>query len=320
LRPTYLCTAPVYAGLLTLASLVFACGGTEPPPATSGDESPAFPAYGDDASSLECMKEGQTKTCSCASGSGTGTRTCKKNKFSACDCSGGSTKDASRPASRQPQCKAGYYIGNFMGKYRPGAFGFGVAPSGFEVDIAGGKSFFDDTLPPLAFTLSSESETIGEFSTFTVGGGCMQGLATAVFVTQSPFVAKLTGNLDCATGKFDGRLEGYYTLIGIPGADFSFTGPLSSQFELADDSLKDGVWSVKEPPLDSGEAAGGGEGTWDAKWTADEAPDTGKPNPCDDVGPGGVHGPGLGLVDAGGGGTALKPDAAVSTLDAGTNP
>jgi hypothetical protein len=270
--------------------LLFAACGEETPPVSSGDDN----ATGDDdngsktdASSM-CMTPGGTHTCTCSNGK-LGTKTCSKSgTYGSCNCS--ANTDGGKPQTGKQLCKAGYYTGNFMGKYRPGAFGFGIFPSGFEVDIAGGKSFFDQSLPPLAFSLTEQLEGSGEFKTFTVGGGCMQGLATAVVVTQSPFVAKLTGDLNCETGEFSGMLEGYYTLIGIPYADFSFSGPLTAQFNFDDSSLEDGMWSVREPPAANGDPAGGGEGTWNAQWTADMAPMLAK-DPCAEIGPGGSHAP-----------------------------
>jgi hypothetical protein len=290
LRPTYSSTTCLRAGFFTLGLLFAACGESDSPPLSTDNMS----ANADDEDGpkkdgglKECTTEGKKTACTCASGK-TGTQTCKSGKLGVCAC-GGSVVSDGGPRVITNKCKAGYYTGNFKGKYRPGAFGFGIFPSGFEVDIEGGKSFFDDSLPPLAFSLTQELSGSGEFQTFTVGGGCMQGLATAVVVTQSPFVAKLDGSLDCGTGVFEGKLTGYYTLIGIPGADFSFTGPLTAEFNFDQATLDNGEWSVEEPPAANGQAAGGGEGTWDAKWTQDVAPDTGKPSPCDDIGPNGEH-------------------------------
>lgn len=300
MRPSYLFSSLVVpAGFLGLALFASACGDDSNGAVTSGSDM-ATPDDDDDSGAKECTAEGQSKTCTCNSG-GTGTKVCKNGKYSSCLCSG-TKNDAGKNQPKPQQCKPGYYVGNFDGKYRPGIFGFGFLESGFEVDIAGGKSFFDDSLAPLSFELSEEYKNPGsEFSTFTVGGGCMQGLATAVAITQSPFVARLTGNLDCETGMFEGRLEGYYTLIGIPGADFSFSGPLTAQFNLANESLDDGAWSVEEPINASGKPAGGGNGTWNAMWNAEMAPKRDK-NPCDDIE---MHGAGS------------KPDAGVIVVDAG---
>jgi hypothetical protein len=310
LRPTYSSTACLRAGILTLGLLFAACGG-ETPEVTSDEDNPATADDDDgpkkDGGVIECTNEGKSSACKCASGK-TGTHKCTDGKFSVCACGGTGTTDGGKPMVAN-KCKAGYYTGNFKGKYRPGAFGFGIFGSGFEVDIEGGKSFFDDTLPPLAFSLSQELSGSGEFQTFKVGGGCMQGLATAVVVTQSPFVAKLDGELNCSTGVFEGTLTGYYTLIGIPGADFSFKGPLTAEFNFEAATLDNGEWMVEEPPAANGDPAGGGEGTWDAMWTQDTAPMLSAKNPCDEIGPNGEHTPVTGTP-------APTADAGVTTTDA----
>lgn len=320
---TYLRTAFHAASALTLMVATSACGGNEPTNASDEDSASGEVGATDDDDSnsesagSECSREGATTSCTC-SGGDDGTRTCRKGKYSACVCS---ERDSGPRTSNEPLCKAGYYTGSFKGKYRPGAFGFGLFPSGFEVDIEGGKSFFDDSLPPLAFTLTEEaSGPAGEFATFTVGGGCMQGLATAVLITQSPFVAKLTGNLDCATGEFVGELEGYYTLIGIPGADFTFRGPLTAKFDLQQVALDEGAWMVNEPASLSGEPQGGGNGTWDAKYTSPQAPKR-DVDPCSKI----ISGGDGGVTMIGPGAPTSTSDAAVGTddssgetLDAGT--
>jgi hypothetical protein len=243
-------------------------GGGKPPPKDSGV--------------IACTKEGETKACTCGAGK-YGERTCKKSVYSECDCSASPSRDGGpKPGPTEALCKPGYFTGNFKGKYRPGAFGGGILPSGFEVDIEGGMALFGSNRPPLSFTLEEELSGGGEFQTFTVKGGCMQGMAKAFFITENPFVAKLTGSLDCETGEFVGALDGYYTLLNLPGANFYFRGPLTAQFELADESLKNGEWMVEEPPALSGDAAGGGQGSWDSKWTAAKGPEF-EIDPCETV-------------------------------------
>ncbi len=281
-----------------LSSMLAGCGDdgetapTDKEPSTTDDDDAGTGKM--DAGANSCTTEGKTASCTCASGR-TGTHTCKNGAYGLCACGGASDAGAVFTA---PKCKAGYYTGNFMGSYRPGAFGLGLFGSNFQVDISGGKSFFDDTLPPLAFTLSEEYGGTGEFQTYKVGGGCLQGLATAVVITQSPFVARLTGDLNCKTGEFTGKLEGYYTLIGIPGADYSFSGPVSGSFNL-DTAKGDGDWMVSEPNALDGTPQGGGEGVWNATWQQADTPMLAAYDPCWDVGPGGAHMPGAGAPDAG---------------------
>ncbi len=316
MRPTYSTLASVRAGLFTLGLLFSACGSSDDGSITNSSENSTTDDDDDkpstaDAGANACTNEGKTSTCTCSNGK-SGTKTCKNSKYGSCVCTS-STGDAGKPSTGKSMCKAGYYTGHFSGKYRPGAFGFGFFASSFEVDIMGGKSFFDDSLPPLAFTLTEDYGGTGEFQTFKVGGGCMQGIANAVVVTQSPFVARLEGNLNCSTGEFEGTLTGYYTLIGIPGADFSFKGPLTAQFNTASQSLDDGNWMVSEPPAADGNPAGGGEGTWDAQWTSEDSPVFAN-DPCKDVGPNGEHRP---LTNDAG--VLLPQDAGTTTAgDAGT--
>jgi hypothetical protein len=186
--------------------------------------------------------------------------------YQACKC-------APQVVTVQTLCKAGFYSGQFTGKYKPGAFGFGVIGSFIEVDIMGAGA---NGYPALSFTLDAKQQGGGEFSSFTVKNGCMVGSANA-YGTNNPFVALITGDLDCKTGKFSGTLTGRYDLLGL-GLKFEFTGPLDSQFEAPQSRLKDGVWNVKEPPALDGTAAGGGGGTWSAIWESD-APPSGA-DPC----------------------------------------
>lgn len=237
--------------------------------------------------SAEC-REGAVRSCRC--GAAEGSALCRRAAWSACECAtkdGGSVDASKRPT--KPACKVGYYEGAFSGRYRPGLFGLGVLGSGLPFDITGGPML---TRPGLSFTLEETSTgPAGEFSTFTVGNGCMTGIAKAVG-TDNPFVAKITGDLDCATGHFVGILDGYYTLLNVPGANFKFSGPITAQFDVEQLLLRDGAWSVMEPPALNGDPAGGGDGTWSAAYKA--AKPTGD-NPCRDVPAGDA-----GVADGGG--------------------
>ena len=237
----------------------------------------------------ECSAEGSTRACSCTNG-GAGRKTCKNGAYGSCtSCVSASDDAGPRPASSEPQCKAGYYTGEFTGKYKPGAFGLGIGESLLEVDIMGEMS---NGRPALAMTLEENASNAGgEFYTFTVGNGCMTGVAKAVG-TNNPFVARLTGDLDCNTGQFVGTLEGRYTLLDLMGLEFKFKGPLTAKFDVPSSSLKEGAWTVDEPPALTGDRAGGGEGSWGAKFTSDMAPDSGV-DPC------AVLEPSTGPADAG---------------------
>lgn len=237
------------------------------------------------------------RACSCAKGEGV--KVCADGRYGACQCEEEpEPEDApvdADSAPRKPACRAGYYVGEFTGSYRPGLFGFGILGSGIPVDIAGGAM---GTRPALAFTLEENAVgPAGEFSTFTVGNGCMTGVAKAVG-TDNPFVAKLTGDLDCETGKLVGQLEGYYTLLNFPGANFKFSGPFTGQFDREQSRLRDGMWSVMEPPALNGDPAGGGDGSWSAIYEAAEPP-AGADDPCKDIVPSSAADAGAAGGDAG---------------------
>ncbi len=227
-------------------------------------------------------KEGSRRDCRCDSSSGQAT--CAGGSYGACECTADheTMQDAGAGAPRKPQpyapmCKPGYYTGGFTGMYSPGLVGLGILNAGIDVDVMGAD---DAGVPSLALTLEESSSGAGEFVTYSVEGGCMSGLAEAGG-TQTPFVARLTGDLDCSTGKFNGQLNGYYTFVGVPGFDFQFTGPFIGQFSPATTAL-DGTWMIMEPPALDGEPAGGGQGTWHATLQSASAPDGGE-DPCKDI-------------------------------------
>ena len=221
-----------------------------------------------DATVAECttVDEGSARACTCTGGAA-GRQICFGGKYTGCECAtipdGGGT-----PGGGGALCSAGYYTGDFDGKYKPGAFGFGIFMGFLEFEILGAAV---GGVPALSFTLEKSSTgTGGEFETYTVKNGCMLGSAKAAG-TDNPFVARLTGNLDCQTGIFDGTITGNYDFIQS-GVKFQFTGPLSAQYQNPQKRLKDGIWNVKEPPALDGTAAGGGGGMWDAIWEAESAP------------------------------------------------
>jgi hypothetical protein len=211
----------------------------------------------------ECdiYNEGTTRACTC--GTMSGTQACINGVYQPCRCLTVSDAGASGP----DLCKAGFYTGEFTGKYKPGAFGLGLFMSFFEVEIMG-KS--NGTYPALSFTLQEKKEGGGEFYSSSVENGCMVGSASALG-TDSPFVARINGSVNCKTGEFTGSITGTYDLVGAP-LPFDFTGPLSANFELPQARLNNGVWNVKEPASLSGEASGGGGGTWSAIWDKPAAP------------------------------------------------
>lgn len=189
----------------------------------------------------------------------------------------GISNDPDIPSSGQALCKAGFYSGEFTGKYKPGVFGLGVIEGPLEFDVQGASS---NGYPALSFTLARYEEGGGigdEFATYGVQDGCMVGSAS-VNGTDSPFVGRFDGTLDCKTGAFSGTITGRYDLVGLGLLSYDFTGPATGRFQLPQAQITGGVWNVKEPDALLGGAAGGGGGDWSAIWKSD-APPEGK-DPC----------------------------------------
>jgi hypothetical protein len=213
--------------------------------------------------------EGSRVRCTCE-GARVGTQLCRRGAYGSCACA----------SEGELACRAGYYVGEFSGSYRPGFFGFGVGGSGLPFDIAGGPG---GGRPGLSLTLVEVPTGAGEFATYRVGNGCMVGNSKAVG-TNNPFVANFTGDLDCLTGEFKGELEGYYTLLSVPGANFRFGGEIQARFEIEEARLNDGIWDVTEPDALNGDPAGGGKGTWSARFQGENGP---ADDPCKVLAPDG---------------------------------
>jgi len=245
----------------------FASGCGAPPSPTPDSGAP--PDAGRECSVFE---EGSTRACTC-SGGAVGTQACLNGKYQACKCtSSGAGGGGGTTPGHQLMCKAGFYSGEFSGLYRPGVFGLGIvgSPVSFKVEGAGAGGY-----PAFSFTLlaseSGSSSGIDEFGTYTVKDGCMIGSAK-VDGTNSPFVGRISGGLDCDTGEFKGAITGQYDLVGIKLLKYSFAGTATSQFQVAQASLTDGLWNVLEPNSLFGQPAGGGGGTWSAIWVSDTPP------------------------------------------------
>jgi hypothetical protein len=172
------------------------------------------------------------------------------------------------------ECKAGHYIGEFMGTYRSAAWGNGEDVNALMV------ASIDD---PIAMTVGLEFwlEESGvecqpgeEFcGGYTINGGKMRGNANA-FGLAVPFDIDLTGDLDCNTGEFRGQLSnGSYLVFGY--AKYTFAGTIIADYDSANSSFVNGEWDVMEDAMPNQPwppgANIGGEGTWSAHW-ADNSP------------------------------------------------
>lgn len=279
--------------LLVLASS--GCGAPQSPTIDSG----APPDAGRECSVFE---EGKSRECTC-SGGAVGTQACLSGKYQPCKCSSSSSDSGSGTTTpgQKLMCKAGFYSGEFSGLYKPGVFGLGIIGSLVEFKVEGSGA---GDYPALSFTLLANQSGGGtdEFGTYSVKNGCMIGSAK-VKDTNTPFIGRINGELDCKTGAFKGTITGQYDLEGLQLLKYDFSGTATSQFQFAQASLTDGLWNVVEPNALLGEPAGGGGGTWSAIWER-ETPPAGQ-DPCSaafsgsDAGTAGAGAADAGTADAG---------------------
>lgn len=278
---------PVQAKATTRrAAFVVACGllaaaGCSDAPAQTGQAANNGPVIRNDG---ECGTQNLTASCTCPDkGNIPGRQICLFSVWSACDCIeaalqaggagvtstdtdaavGGGTAVASDPAgnssatrfewSRTPfalgSCKAGHYVGDFMGEYRSSVvFGFPVMVSG-EPGA--------DGAPGLEFWLE---KTPGSGEIFSVNGGKLRGTANGEY----PFTGDLTGTLDCATKKYVGRIENGVYLVG--GLMYTFEGDVTADYDKLQNLFIGGKWLLVEPA--TGNPFIGGELDWSAAWSA----------------------------------------------------
>jgi hypothetical protein len=136
-------------------------------------------------------------------------------------------------------------------------------------------------MPGFEFWLETVDKPCQPGSEFCAGaevkGGKLRGFATPFTDVNSPmdgsnpfqfsvrFEIDLTGELDCSTGTFRGKLEnGCYDVLSTL---FRFSGNISSSYQFSKSAFTQGSWDVKEMPLDATAAPNpdiGGSGTWDA--------------------------------------------------------
>jgi hypothetical protein len=241
---------------LCAACLCCACG-REPESVSTGD--PGATAAGADAGSLVAgatCTAGQSEACTCLpTGSSTpvpGMRSCSGGTWLDCSCGSAPT-----PTTVQEDCLAGRYEGTFSGLYSSG-FAGGIPIPVIAFDFA--------DKPGLAFTLLRSGDSgDSEFATYTVSDGYMEGEADDLF----PIKGVITGTLDCKTRRFNGELDGSYSILLPLGVnEGKFKGPVTGEYDVATHSFKFGTWKVKEGEdvtLDIVSEAGG-EGDWEASY------------------------------------------------------
>jgi hypothetical protein len=233
---------------------------------------------GDTADDGECTEDNQGDVMDCNCGGMSGSSICVDGEWSKCECD--EPMEDTTPTGMR--CKAGYYTGSFHGMWRPGAFDLGSGITLINVDI---DAKMTDKGPGLALTLEAkEDNSGGEFATFEVKNGCVTGTATAIGgIDSHPFVATLTGELNCETGDFTGNMDGVYSLFDTGTlSQWYFTGdfgkdgpktPLTGHFYSDKEAIEDGTWDLREKQTKVDELPGaGGEGVWNAKWTSEESP------------------------------------------------
>jgi len=180
-------------------------------------------------------------------------------------------------------CKAGHYIGKFVGDYRSAAWFEGAELIMFATADFDGKPGFE-------FWLESVEQPCMPGQEFCPGavvkGGKLRGNVTPFEDSSDPnttgglgfsvrFEIDLTGELDCNTGMFRGRLEnGCYDILSVL---HRFDGTITGDYVLSTSAFTGGAWQVAEQLM-----AGtmpttmlGGAGEWSADFADDSAAPTG---------------------------------------------
>lgn len=267
--------------VVCLLALLSASCGEEAEPVSAAVE----PTLTYDAGGGGDCTAGQSRSCTCPNEpTKMGSQTCYNGYWLNCDCY------AAPPPGVvvQGECWPGRYVGNFIGLYYSGFAFAGIPIPVTGVDLSGA--------PPLVLQLEENTASGGsvEFPTYSVSEGYIKGTADGIF----PFEAKLTGSLDCATKKFVGEMDGWYSLLLESGIDLNkgyFKGPITGTYDGATHSFTFGKWDVLEfkngnpvPGYGLVLTKLGGNGTWDAKHES-TVPASMKPSAADagaaDAGP-----------------------------------
>lgn len=179
-------------------------------------------------------------------------------------------------------CRAGHYLGSFMGDYISGAWieGETIVFATSDVD---GKPGFEFWLESMDQECPPDLEFCPEA---VVKGGKLRGNVIPFSDPEDPstegglgfsvrFEIDLTGELDCRTGTFRGRLEnGCYDILSTL---YRFAGTIDGDYSRTANEFTNGVWHVDELLMPGAMPATplGGGGTWSAKYADDATPPTG---------------------------------------------
>ncbi|MFC1641703.1 hypothetical protein ACFL5O_03290 [Myxococcota bacterium] len=97
---------------------------------------------------------------------------------------------------------------------------------------------------------------------FRVNRGTVRGTANGTF----PFSFNITGDLDCTTKRFVGKVEdGQYSVGPL---EYEFTGDVTADYDKIRNKLINGTWTGVETPNPLWPFPAGGSAVWEATWAA----------------------------------------------------
>lgn len=211
--------------------------------------------------------EGDIQACECSAGASE--QVCSGGAWGECACLVPDTEPPPGPGGLR--CKAGYYVGDFKGKWKPGIGDF--PPFGTLISVTITASDVPEK-PGLALTLEKQvDDEGGEFEIYSVKNGCLVGTASSGEGQNHPFIGTITGSLRCDTGEFEGHVDGYYELFGLGElSKWFFAGSMTGQFDSSTSSLEMGTWDLREKQSMAVDGPGG-TATWQASFEAETGPE-----------------------------------------------
>lgn len=181
-------------------------------------------------------------------------------------------------------CRAGHYIGSFIGDYHSGAWFGGEETIMFSTMDVEDRPGFEFWLEKSEVACAPGQEFCADA---IVKGGKLRGFATPFSDPNDPntegglgfsvrFEIDLTGELDCRRAMLRGRLEnGCYDILSVL---YRFDGTIEGDYSLAESAFTTGDWQVQEMQMQSADPAAsplGGSGMWTAEHFDDSAAPSG---------------------------------------------
>jgi hypothetical protein len=198
--------------------------------------------------------------------------------------SAGSSSPLVTVSQVQPDdCRAGHYIGSFLGDYHSGAWFGGEETIMFSTSDVGDKPGFEFWLEKVDTPCRPGAEFCADA---VVKGGKLRGNATPFTDPNDPnseggigfsvrFEIELTGELDCRHAMLRGKLEnGCYDILSVL---YRFDGTIEGDYSLATSAFTKGDWDVAEmmmPNTNPPTMPLGGSGMWTAEHKDDSAAPT----------------------------------------------